>query len=170
MKKYVELQTTAGNIRLELDEDKAPETVKNFLKYVNDGFYDGLIFHRVIKRFMIQGGGFAPGMKSKTASEPIKSEANNGLKNDAYTIAMARTSQPHSASSQFFINAVDNHFLDFNSEMPQGWGYTVFGKVTSGTDVVSQIEKVKTQRKGFHDDVPVEDIVITKAVELTNIG
>ena len=170
MKKYVELQTTAGNIRLELDEDKAPETVKNFLKYVNDGFYDGTIFHRVIGRFMNQGGGFGPGMKQKPTAEPIKNEANNGLKNEKYTIAMARMSAPHSASSQFFINTSDNHFLDFKSETDQGWGYAVFGKVILGTEAVDKIEKVKTHRKGFYDDVPVEDVVITKAVELTNIG
>jgi peptidyl-prolyl cis-trans isomerase B (cyclophilin B) len=164
MSKTVELHTTAGVIRLELDEEKAPVTVANFVDYVNAGHYDGTVFHRVIKGFMIQGGGFEPGLKQKPTREPITNEANNGLKNDKYTIAMARTSAPHSASAQFFINATNNDFLNFKSESPQGWGYAVFGKVVAGTDVVDQIEKVKTGRKGFHDDVPFEDVVITKAV------
>jgi peptidyl-prolyl cis-trans isomerase B (cyclophilin B) len=166
MTKTVELQTTAGTIRLELDEAKAPITVANFLEYVNAGHYDGTIFHRVIKGFMIQGGGFEPGMKQKPTKGEIQNEANNGLKNDKYTIAMARTSAPHSASAQFFINGTDNDFLNFKSESPQGWGYAVFGKVVAGSEVVDAIEKVKTGRKGFHDDVPLEDVVITKAVEV----
>jgi peptidyl-prolyl cis-trans isomerase B (cyclophilin B) len=163
MSKTVELQTTAGVIRLELDDEKAPVSVANFIDYVNAGHYDGTVFHRVIKGFMIQGGGFEPGLKQKPTKEPIQNEANNGLKNDKYTIAMARTSAPHSASAQFFINATNNDFLNFKSESPQGWGYAVFGKVVAGTEVVDQIEKVKTGRKGFHDDVPLEDVMITKA-------
>lgn len=166
MTKTVELQTTAGTIRLELDEAKAPITVANFLEYVKAGHYDGTIFHRVIKGFMIQGGGFEPGMKQKPTKGEIQNEANNGLKNDKYTIAMARTSAPHSASAQFFINGTDNDFLNFKSESAQGWGYAVFGKVVAGSEVVDAIEKVKTGRKGFHDDVPLEDVVITKAVEV----
>jgi len=166
MTKTVELQTTAGLIRLELDEEKAPITVANFLEYVNAGHYDGTVFHRVIKGFMVQGGGFEPGMKQKPTKGEIQNEANNGLKNDKYTIAMARTSAPHSASAQFFINGTNNDFLNFKSESAQGWGYAVFGKVVAGTEVVDQIEKVKTGRKGFHDDVPLEDVVITKATAL----
>ena len=166
MTKTVELQTTAGNIRLELDDAKAPITVANFIEYVNAGHYDGTIFHRVIKGFMVQGGGFEPGMKQKPTKGEIQNEANNGLKNDKYTIAMARTSAPHSASAQFFINGTDNDFLNFKSESAQGWGYAVFGKVVAGSEVVDAIEKVKTGRKGFHDDVPLEDVVITKAVEV----
>ena len=166
MTKTVELQTTAGNIRLELDEAKAPVTVANFLEYVKAGHYDGTIFHRVIKGFMIQGGGFEAGMKQKPTKGEIQNEANNGLKNDKYTIAMARTSAPHSASAQFFINASNNDFLNFKSESAQGWGYAVFGKVVAGAEVVDAIEKVRTGRKGFHDDVPVEDVVITKAIEV----
>jgi peptidyl-prolyl cis-trans isomerase B (cyclophilin B) len=164
MTKSVELHTTAGVIRLDLDEEKAPLTVANFVDYVNAGHYDGTVFHRVIKGFMIQGGGFEPGMKQKPTKGEIQNEANNGLKNDKYTIAMARTSAPHSASAQFFINATNNDFLNFKSESAQGWGYAVFGKVVAGTEVVDQIEKVKTGRKGFHDDVPLEDVMITKAV------
>ena len=166
MTKTVELQTTAGTIRLELDDAKAPITVANFLEYVKAGHYDGTIFHRVIKGFMVQGGGFEPGMKQKPTKGEIQNEANNGLKNDKYTIAMARTSAPHSASAQFFINATNNDFLNFKSESAQGWGYAVFGKVVAGSEVVDAIEKVKTGRKGFHDDVPLEDVVITKAVEV----
>ncbi|WP_290868217.1 peptidylprolyl isomerase [Aquabacterium sp.] len=166
MTKTVELHTTAGVIRLELDEAKAPITVANFIDYVKAGHYDGTIFHRIIKGFMIQGGGFEPGMKQKPTKGEIQNEANNGLKNDKYTIAMARTSAPHSASAQFFINGTDNDFLNFKSESAQGWGYAVFGKVVAGTEVVDQLEKVKTGRKGFHDDVPLEDVVITKAVEV----
>jgi peptidyl-prolyl cis-trans isomerase B (cyclophilin B) len=164
MSKTVELHTTAGLIRLELDEEKAPVTVANFVDYVNSGHYDGTIFHRVIKGFMIQGGGFEPGLKQKPTKDPIVNEANNGLKNDHYTVAMARTSAPHSASAQFFINSTNNDFLNFKSESPQGWGYAVFGKVVGGTEVIDQIEKAKTGRSGFHDDVPVEDVVIQKAV------
>ncbi|TBO28717.1 peptidyl-prolyl cis-trans isomerase [Aquabacterium lacunae] len=166
MAQKVEFQTTAGAFTIELDDDKAPVTVANFVQYVKDGHYDGTIFHRVIKGFMVQGGGFEAGMKQKSTRDPIQNEANNGLKNDKYTVAMARTSAPHSASAQFFINAVNNDFLNFKSESPQGWGYAVFGKVVAGTDVVDAIEKVKTGRKGFHDDVPVEDVVVTKATVL----
>lgn len=164
MTKTVELQTTAGIIRIELNEEKAPLSVANFLDYVNSGHYDGTIFHRVIKGFMIQGGGFESGMKEKKTNGPIQNEANNGLKNDKYTVAMARTSSPHTASTQFFINATDNDFLNFKSETMPGWGYAVFGKVVSGTEVIDAIEKSKTGRKGLHDDVPLEDIVITKAI------
>ena len=166
MSKTVELQTTAGVIRLELDDAKAPVTVANFLEYVNAGHYDGTVFHRVIKGFMVQGGGFEAGMKQKPTNGEIQNEANNGLKNDKYTVAMARTSAPHSASAQFFINATNNDFLNFKSETAQGWGYAVFGKVVAGTEVVDAIEKVKTGRKGFHDDVPLEDVIITKATEV----
>ena len=166
MTKTVELQTTAGVIRIELDEAKAPITVANFLEYVNAGHYDGTVFHRVIKGFMVQGGGFEPGLKQKPTKGEIQNEANNGLKNDKYTLAMARTSAPHSASAQFFINGTNNDFLNFKSESASGWGYAVFGKVVAGTEVVDQIEKVKTGRKGFHDDVPLDDVVITKATEI----
>jgi peptidyl-prolyl cis-trans isomerase B (cyclophilin B) len=166
MAKNVEMTTTAGTLRLELDDAKAPQSVANFLNYVRAGHYDGTVFHRVIKGFMIQGGGFEPGMRQKPTQAPIANEANNGLKNDKYTLAMARTNAPHSATAQFFINTVDNDFLNFRSESPQGWGYAVFGKVVSGTDVVDQIEKSATGRKGSFDDVPVEDVVILKAVEV----
>ncbi len=166
MAKNVELQTTAGVIRLELDDAKAPVTVENFLSYVREGHYDGTVFHRVIKGFMIQGGGFEPGMKQKPTREPIQNEANNGLKNDKYTVALARTSAPHSASAQFFINGTDNDFLNFKSETGSGWGYAVFGKVVQGQEVVHQIEKVKTGNKAGHGDVPLEDVVITKATEV----
>lgn len=165
MAKTVELHTSAGLITISLDDEKAPATVENFLNYVRAGHYDGTIFHRVIKGFMIQGGGFEPGLKQKSTREPIANEANNGLKNDKYTLAMARTSAPHSASAQFFINGTDNDFLNFKSETASGWGYAVFGKVIAGTEVVDQIEKVKTGNKGGHGDVPVEDVIITKAVE-----
>ena len=166
MSKTVELTTTAGVIRIELDDVKAPVTVANFLEYVNSGHYNGTIFHRVIKGFMIQGGGFEPGMKQKPTKGEITNEANNGLKNDRYTLAMARTSAPHSASAQFFINGTNNDFLNFKSETPNGWGYAVFGKVVAGTEVVDEIEKAKTGRQGFHDDVPKEDIMIISAVEV----
>ncbi|MES2089267.1 MAG: peptidylprolyl isomerase [Pseudomonadota bacterium] len=166
MAKTVELQTTAGVIRLELDDVKAPATVENFLNYVRSGHYNGTIFHRVIKGFMVQGGGFEPGLKQKPTSDTIQNEANNGLKNEHYTVAMARTSAPHSASAQFFINTTNNEFLNFKSETSSGWGYAVFGKVVAGTEVVDQMEKVKTGRSGGHDDVPVENIVITQAVEV----
>ncbi|UZD56261.1 peptidylprolyl isomerase [Caldimonas aquatica] len=162
----VELHTNHGVIKLELDADKAPKTVENFLNYVRRGHYDGTIFHRVIDGFMIQGGGFEPGMKQKPTDPPIENEANNGLKNDRYTIAMARTQAPHSATAQFFINVADNEFLNFRSESLQGWGYAVFGKVVEGTEVVDKIKGVKTGRRGFHDDVPNEDVVILKAVEV----
>ena len=166
MTKTVELTTSAGNIRLELDDAKAPATVANFLEYVNAGHYDGTVFHRVIKGFMVQGGGFDTGFNQKASRAPIQNEANNGLKNDKYTVAMARTNAPHSASAQFFINATDNDFLNFRSETPQGWGYAVFGKVVAGTEVVDKIEGVATGRRGFHDDVPKEDVVILKAAEV----
>ncbi|MDR2155008.1 MAG: peptidyl-prolyl cis-trans isomerase [Burkholderiaceae bacterium] len=153
-----------GVITLELDQDKAPKSVTNFLNYVKSGHYDQTVFHRVIKNFMIQGGGFAPGMKQKPAQKPITNEADNGLRNDAYTVAMARTSDPHSASAQFFINVVDNDFLNFQAPTAQGWGYAVFGKVVGGHEVVDAIKAVPTTRKGFHDDVPRDDVVIDKAV------
>ncbi|RJG00498.1 peptidylprolyl isomerase [Noviherbaspirillum sedimenti] len=155
------LTTNHGKITLELDAEKAPKTVENFLSYVRDGHYDGTIFHRVIDGFMIQGGGFEPGMKQKPTKEPIENEAKNGLKNDTYTVAMARTSAPHSASAQFFINVKNNSFLDYPGQ--DGWGYCVFGKVTEGTDVVDKIKAVKTSRGGMHADVPVENVVIEKA-------
>lgn len=163
MAQTVELTTSHGPIRIELDEAKAPATVANFLSYVRKGHYDGTVFHRVIKGFMIQGGGFEPGMKQKSVGSPVKNEANNGLKNKHYSVAMARTSDPHSASAQFFINTTDNDFLDFKSETPSGWGYTVFGKVVAGTEAVDAIEAVATGRKAGHGDVPVTDVVITKA-------
>jgi len=166
MTKTVQMDTSAGTLRIELDDAAAPESTANFLAYVKAGHYDGTVFHRVIKGFMIQGGGFEPGMKQKSTLAPIKNEANNGLKNKHYTLAMARTSDPHSATAQFFINTTDNGFLDFKSESAQGWGYAVFGRVVAGTEVVDAIEKVKTGRKGFHDDVPLEDVVITRAVEI----
>jgi len=159
----VKLHTTLGVITLELDEAKAPITVQNFLDYVQSGFYGNTIFHRVIDGFMVQGGGFEPGMKQKATRAPIKNEADNGLKNLAYTVAMARTPSPHSASSQFFINASDNDFLDHSEPSPQGWGYCVFGRVVDGKDVVDQIKKVATGTRGMHDDVPVEDVIIRKA-------
>ncbi|MBM3386552.1 MAG: peptidyl-prolyl cis-trans isomerase [Betaproteobacteria bacterium] len=161
----VELHITGmGVITLELDADKAPKSTDNFLAYVNKGHYDGTIFHRVIDGFMIQGGGFAPGMTQKPTDAPIDNEANNGLKNDKYTVAMARTQAPHSASAQFFINVADNGFLNHTAPSLQGWGYAVFGKVVKGTDIVDQIRGVKTGRNGFHDDVPKEDVVVEKAV------
>lgn len=166
MTKTVEMTTSAGKLRIELDDAKAPISVANFLTYVNSGHYDGTVFHRVIKGFMIQGGGFEVGMKQKPTGAEIQNEANNGLKNDKYTLAMARTNAPHSATAQFFINATNNDFLNFRSESAQGWGYAVFGKVVEGTEVVDAIERVATGRKGFHDDVPNEDVVIIKAVEI----
>jgi peptidyl-prolyl cis-trans isomerase B (cyclophilin B) len=155
-----------GAITLELDADKAPKTVANFLNYVNKGHYDNTVFHRVIPNFMVQGGGFEVGMKQKPTDGEIENEANNGLKNNNYTVAMARTNAPHSASSQFFINVADNAFLNHSAQTPSGWGYAVFGKVVSGTDIVDKIKAVKTGRKGFHDDVPLDDVVIEKAVVL----
>ena len=163
MAKTVELTTTAGTIRIELDDAKAPNSVENFLAYVNAGHYDNTVFHRVIKGFMIQGGGMEPGMKQKPTREPIANEANNGLKNDKYTIAMARTSDPHSATAQFFINVADNGFLNHTAPTAQGWGYCVFGKVVDGFDVVDKIKAVETGRYGMHQDVPETDVVITKA-------
>ncbi|OYV31126.1 MAG: cyclophilin [Thiomonas sp. 20-64-5] len=162
----VELQTNHGNIRIELDIAHAPKSSENFLAYVRSGHFDGTIFHRVIDGFMIQGGGFEPGMKQKPTLAPIQNEANNGLKNERYTLAMARTSDPHSATAQFFINVADNAFLNHTAPSAQGWGYAVFGKVVEGQDVVDKIKGVKTGRKGFHDDVPQEDVVILKAVEV----
>lgn len=159
----VQLQTTQGVITIELDAEKAPKTVENFLSYVRKGHYDNTVFHRVIKNFMIQGGGFEPGMKQKDTDAPIENEAGNGLKNDRYTVAMARTNAPHSATAQFFINVVDNDFLNFSSPTPQGFGYAVFGKVTEGTDVVDAIKGVRTGSSGFHQDVPLDDVVIQKA-------
>ena len=155
-----------GVITLELDTDKAPVSSANFLEYVRKGHYDNTIFHRVIPGFMVQGGGFEPGMKEKRSGSPIQNEAANGLKNVTYSIAMARTSDPHSATAQFFINVADNGFLNHTAPSGQGWGYAVFGKVVSGTDVVDKIKGVRTGRKGFHDDVPNEDVVIEKAVAL----
>jgi peptidyl-prolyl cis-trans isomerase B (cyclophilin B) len=157
------LHTSLGEIHLELDAEKAPKTVENFLNYVNSEHYDGTIFHRVINGFMIQGGGFTSNMEQKATNPAIENEANNGLKNDQYTIAMARTNEPHSASAQFFINVANNDFLNFRSPTPQGWGYAVFGKVVSGTEVVDKIKGVKTGTKGWHNDVPLEDVLITKA-------
>jgi len=153
-----------GVITLELDADKAPKTVANFLDYVTKGHYDNTVFHRVIPGFMVQGGGFEPGMSQKPTGAEIQNEANNGLKNDTYTVAMARTSAPHSATAQFFINVANNDFLNHTAPSAQGWGYAVFGKVIDGKDVVDKIKVVKTGRKGFHDDVPLEDVVIEKAV------
>jgi peptidyl-prolyl cis-trans isomerase B (cyclophilin B) len=153
-----------GVITLELDEQKAPKTVANFLAYVKKGHYDGTIFHRVIDGFMVQGGGFAPGMTQKKTDAPVENEANNGLKNANYTVAMARTNDPHSASAQFFINVADNEFLNHKSPTAQGWGYAVFGKVVAGQDVVDRIKKVATGNRGGHGDVPKTDVVIEKAV------
>jgi len=157
------LKTSMGDITIELDAEKAPLTVANFLEYVNSGFYSNTIFHRVIKGFMVQGGGFEPGMGQKASNDEIKNEANNGLENEHYTLAMARTNEPHSASNQFFINTKNNSFLNFSSETPQGWGYCVFGKVTAGQDVVDAIENVATGSSGFHQDVPTEDVIIISA-------
>jgi peptidyl-prolyl cis-trans isomerase B (cyclophilin B) len=160
----VELHTNHGIIKIELDAEKAPKTVENFLTYVKQGHYDGTVFHRVIDGFMIQGGGFTPGMEQKPTNAPVDNEADNGLKNEKGTLAMARTNDPHSATAQFFINVKDNDFLNFSSPTAQGWGYCVFGKVVEGLDVLDVIRKVKTGSKGFHQDVPVEDVVIEKAV------
>lgn len=159
----VRLHTNHGVITLELDGEKAPDTVANFIKYVESGFYDGTVFHRVIDGFMIQGGGFLPGMKQKPTSPPIKNEAANGLTNDNYTIAMARTSDPHSATAQFFINVKNNDFLNYTASTPQGFGYAVFGRVVDGKNVVDEIKKVQTANRGMHQNVPVEDVVIEKA-------
>ena len=159
----VKLHTNHGIITLELDAEKAPVTVANFLAYVESGHYNNTVFHRVIDGFMIQGGGFAPGMTQKPCGAPITNEADNGLKNDHYTVAMARTGDPHSATAQFFINVADNDFLNHRSPDLQGWGYCVFGKVSEGMDVVDAIRKVKTGSSGFHQDVPKEDVIIERA-------
>ncbi|HTO17726.1 MAG TPA: peptidylprolyl isomerase [Pseudomonas sp.] len=159
----IKLHTNHGVITLQLFADKAPETVANFIQYVKDGHYDNTIFHRVISNFMIQGGGFEPGMKQKTTRAPIKNEANNGLSNKAGTIAMARTMEPHSASAQFFINVKDNDFLDHTAPTVQGWGYTVFGEVVEGMDVVNKIKGVPTTMRGGHQDVPADDVIIERA-------
>ncbi len=164
MSTQVELRTSAGVIRIELDEAKAPLSAANFVSYVRQGHYNGTVFHRVIPGFMIQGGGFEAGMKQKPTQAPIANEADNGLKNDRYTLAMARTNVPDSATSQFFINVKDNGFLNHTAKTPQGWGYAVFGTVVGGTEVVDAIEAVRTSRKGMHDDVPVEDVLILEAV------
>ena len=159
----VKLETSLGDIVIELNEDKAPVTVANFLGYVNDGFYDGTIFHRVIKNFMIQGGGFTQEFQQKTTKAAIENEADNGLSNKRGAVAMARTNDPHSATAQFFINTVDNGFLDFQAKVPSGWGYAVFGEVIEGMDIVDDIREVDTTMRGPHQDVPAEDIVIIKA-------
>ena len=155
------LTTNHGNIKIELEADKAPKTVKNFLAYVNSGHYAGTIFHRVIDGFMVQGGGFEPGMKQKPTAALVENEAKNGLKNEPYSLAMARTSDPHSASAQFFINLKNNGFLDYPGQ--DGWGYCVFGKVVEGQEIVDKIKSVKTTRAGGHSDVPVDDVIIEKA-------
>ena len=162
----IKLHTNFGVIALELDAEKAPESAKNFISYVEAGHYNNTIFHRVIPGFMIQGGGFEPGMKQKDCKDPIKNEADNGLKNDNYTVAMARTNDPHSATAQFFINVANNGFLNHTAISASGWGYAVFGKVVSGTEVVDGIKAVKTGNKGGHGDVPVEDVIIEKAVAI----
>ncbi len=156
----ITLHTNHGDITIELDHNKAPVTAANFVQYAKDGFYNGTIFHRVIDGFMIQGGGMEPGMKEKATRESIKNEADNGLSNDRGTIAMARTPDPHSASAQFFINVSNNHFLNHRAPTPDGWGYCVFGRVTEGMDVVDAIKGVATTTRGFHQDVPVEDVII----------
>ena len=158
----VKMETNKGVITIELDGDKAPDTVANFISYVQEGFYDGTIFHRVISNFMIQGGGFTEDMAQKPTRDPIQNEANNGLMNDTGTIAMARTQDPHSATAQFFINVKDNDFLNFKSETPQGWGYAVFGKVNEGMDVVNAIKDVQTKTVGPYQDVPAETVTIEK--------
>lgn len=162
----VKLHTSHGMITLELDAQRAPQTVANFLEYVKSGFFDNTVFHRVIDGFMVQGGGFEPGMSQKRANAPIKNEADNGLKNKAYTVAMARTSDPNSATAQFFINVSDNAFLDHTAPTPQGWGYAVFGRVVEGKDVVDAIRKVPTGSRGMHQDVPVNDVIIERAEEV----
>jgi peptidyl-prolyl cis-trans isomerase B (cyclophilin B) len=159
----VHLHTTLGTITLELEADKAPATVANFLQYVTDGHFTNTVFHRVIDGFMIQGGGFEPGMKQKATRAPIRNEADNALPNENYTIAMARTSDPHSATAQFFINVADNDFLNHTEATPQGWGYCVFGRVTAGAEVVDRIKAVKTANRGMHQNVPTEDVIIERA-------
>ena len=159
----VKLHTNHGTITLELDAARAPETVKNFLAYVQSGHYANTVFHRVIDGFMVQGGGFEPGMKPKPARATVRNEASNGLKNDRYTVAMARTADPHSASAQFFINVADNGFLNHRAQTPDGWGYCVFGRVVEGQDVVDKIKGVKTGKRGAHGDVPAEDVILERA-------
>ncbi|MDH5246442.1 MAG: peptidylprolyl isomerase [Betaproteobacteria bacterium] len=159
----IKLHTNHGTITLELDEKQAPLTAANFIQYVESGHFNQTLFHRVIDGFMIQGGGFEPGMKQKPTRAPVKNEAENRLKNKTYTVAMARTSDPHSATAQFFINVADNAFLDHTAPTPQGWGYCVFGRVVDGTDVVDRIRRVKTGRSGMHQDVPAEDVIIERA-------
>lgn len=162
----VKLETSLGTITIEVDEQNTPETARNFLQYVNSGFYNNTIFHRVIKGFMVQGGGFEPGMHQKTTQKPIQNEAKTGLKNQIGTISMARTNHPHSASSQFFLNVANNDFLDFKSETPDGFGYCAFGKVIDGMDVVTQIVSVPTTRRAGHDDVPQDDVILLNATQL----
>lgn len=162
----IRFTTNMGVFDVELNEAAAPKTCENFLSYVRSGFYNGTIFHRVISGFMIQGGGFEPGLKQKQTKAPIENEANNGLKNDKYTIAMARTNEPHSATSQFFINVADNDFLNHTSPTSRGWGYAVFGKVVSGTDVIDAIARVRTASRSWYGDVPVEDVVLEKVEEI----
>ncbi|HEY5928739.1 MAG TPA: peptidylprolyl isomerase [Burkholderiales bacterium] len=159
----VKIQTSLGDFVIELEDEKSPDTVKNFLQYAADGFYDNTVFHRVIDGFMIQGGGFEPGMKQKPTREPVKNEAGNGLKNGPYSVAMARTSDPHSATAQFFVNVSDNDFLNFRAATPDAFGYCVFGTVVEGRDVVDKIKAVKTGSRGFHQDVPAEEVMIKKA-------
>jgi len=159
----VKLQTSMGDIVIELDTEKAPVTAENFLQYVRDGFYDNTVFHRVINGFMVQGGGFEPGLKQKPVRAPIENEAANGVKNDAYTVAMARTSDPHSATAQFFFNVVNNNFLNFRAANADGFGYCVFGNVVQGREVIDKIKAVPTGNRGFHQDVPTDDVVIKKA-------
>ncbi|MDO9024661.1 MAG: peptidylprolyl isomerase [Zwartia sp.] len=160
----VKMSTNQGDFIISLNAAKAPKTVENFLAYVKDGFFDGTIFHRVIDGFMIQGGGFEPGLKQKPTKAPVENEANNGLKNDKYTLAMARTSDPHSATAQFFINVANNDFLNHTAPTAQGWGYAVFGEVVEGKDVIDKMKGVPTANSGFHQNVPTNDVVITKAV------
>ena len=160
------LHTSHGDITLALDDQEAPATVANFLQYVRDGHYDNTVFHRVIDGFMIQGGGFEPGMRQKSTRAPVANEAANGLRNERYTVAMARTSDPHSATAQFFINVADNAFLDYKGPSAQGWGYCVFGRVVAGTDVVERIKDVPTGNAGMHQNVPRDDVVITRAEEV----
>ena len=162
----IRFTTNKGVFDVELNEAAAPKTCENFLSYVRSGFYNGTIFHRVISGFMIQGGGFEPGLQQKETKAPIENEANNGLKNDKYTIAMARTNEPHSATSQFFINVADNDFLNHTSPTSRGWGYAVFGKVVSGTDVIDAIARVRTASRSWYGDVPVEDVVMEKVEEI----
>jgi peptidyl-prolyl cis-trans isomerase B (cyclophilin B) len=159
----VKLQTSMGDFVVELDIEKAPATAENFLRYVHDGFYDNTVFHRVINGFMVQGGGFEPGMKQKPVRAAIQNEAGNGLKNNAYTVAMARTSDPHSATAQFFINVADNDFLNFRSANADGFGYCVFGKIVEGREVIDKIKAIPTGSRGFHQDVPAQDVLIVKA-------